>query len=410
MNQVDAGDLVVQNNRLNAVKIAASLPSIEGENPLRVNNQSNVNGSTNDSPASLLGGTGISNSTSGNHQSSVTVIPVDQQEDHFVVGWKNLTYTIGSVKSSNNRSSNPLPNPGKKKNKTIFNSLTGQFKSGEITALMGPSGSGKSTLLECIAGIRRKGRFGEVSFSGFNKVKMAFIPQSDHFIQSLTVRECLEFASQFMDAKHLSKKRGNLKHDRGRRRSLGVSNFRKSKVTSKEGNELGGKGEKGEVKTSDIVDQVIEQLNLESCENTYIRQCSGGQLKRLSVAQELIARPQILLLDEPTSGLDSLSCLQTIELLHHLATTSTPPLAILLTIHQPPARVFSLFHSVYALCSIGRCVYEGAPSDIIRYLSKFGLEVPPFSNVADYLVEASSGAEGLPVMKEMALEHERYLH
>ena len=130
-------------------------------------------------------------------------------------------------------------------------------------------------------------------------------------------------------------------------------------------------------------------------------------MKRLSVAQELIARPQILLLDEPTSGLDSLSCLQTVELLHHLTQVNYPPLAILLTIHQPPAKVFNLFHSVYALSSIGRCIYEGPPGGIIDHLKKFGLDIPPFSNVADYLVETSSGQEGIPIMKEMALEHER---
>ena len=398
MDEVNATDLVNQNNRLNAAK-TANLPSIE-----RKNGNNSMNNQTNGSPAAALGGSNIPNATSGNHHSSVTVIPVDQREDHFVVSWKNLTYTIGSVKGSKS-SSDLLPNPSKKKSKTIFNSLTGQFKSGEITALMGPSGSGKSTLLECIAGIRKKGRFGEVSFSGFTKVKMAYIPQSDHFIHSLTVRECLQFASQFMDAKHFSrirKKEGIVQQDRGRRRSLGVSNFKKSKVASRD-----DEPKESGVRTSDIVDQVIEQLNLETCEHTYISQCSGGQLKRLSVAQELIARPQILLLDEPTSGLDSLSCKQTVELLHHLATTSLSPLAILLTIHQPPAKVFNLFHSIYALSSIGRCVFEGSPDQIVDYVKQFGLEVPPFSNVADYLVEASSGEEGLPVMKEMALEHER---
>lgn len=58
-----------------------------------------------------------------------------------------------------------------------------------------------------------------------------------------------------------------------------------------------------EAKTAQV-ELVLQQLDLMDKRGSSVERLSGGQLKRASVALELIAAPEILLLDEPTSGLD----------------------------------------------------------------------------------------------------------
>jgi ABC-type multidrug transport system ATPase subunit len=71
----------------------------------------------------------------------------------------------------------------------------------------------------------------------------------------------------------------------------------------------------------ELVKKTIKMFNLGTCADTFVQRCSGGQRKRLSIALEMIARPNILILDEPTTGLDAPSCSQVIKLMIQMATT-----------------------------------------------------------------------------------------
>ena len=118
--------------------------------------------------------------------------------------------------------------------------------------------------------------------------------------------------------------------------------------------------------------------------------------KRISIALELISKPNILILDEPTSGLDSSACFQTVSVMQQLTQQdqSKHPIAVVATIHQPSARVFNLFHHVYVISYDGQCIYQGSPTDLIQHLANVGLNCPQFHNPADYVAEVASGEYG----------------
>ena len=66
------------------------------------------------------------------------------------------------------------------------------------------------------------------------------------------------------------------------------------------------------MKTEDkraVARSALQEMGLESCADTpvgnwHLRGISGGERRRLSIALELLLRPQLLFLDEPTTGLD----------------------------------------------------------------------------------------------------------
>ena len=72
------------------------------------------------------------------------------------------------------------------------------------------------------------------------------------------------------------------------------------------------------------VDEIIKDLRLNKCQDTYIggpliKGVSGGERKRTSIGVELITNPALVFLDEPTTGLDSYTATEVTRLLRNLA-------------------------------------------------------------------------------------------
>lgn len=279
----------------------------------------------------------------------------------FYVRWTDLSYTVRPKW---------YQTMSRVQERTILNKLNGYFLSGELIALMGPSGAGKTTLLECLCLKNKEGVSGDIRVVGKPKIRIAVVPQHDDFLPQFTVTETIFFASRYKN------------------RTYDISH-------------------------RNIVRRVIQQLGLEGCQSNGITRCSGGQRKRVAIAQELVKKPNVLILDEPTSGLDSSSCSQTIGVLRQIidVSSNSTPMSIVTTIHQPSARVMALFDRVYLLAHGGRLAFNGPPNEIVPLLKRIGAPCPPFSNPIDQLIEAVAEDFGRDKVERLIrLEVEKKIH
>ncbi|KAF3454200.1 hypothetical protein FNV43_RR04647 [Rhamnella rubrinervis] len=240
--------------------------------------------------------------------------------------------------------------------KTILNGITGMVYPGEILAMLGPSGSGKTTLLTALGG-RLNGKLsGKITyngqpFSGAIKRRTGFVAQDDILYPHLTVTETLVFTALLR---------------------LPNSLTREEKVQH--------------------VEHVISELGLTRCRTSMIggplfRGISGGEKKRVSIGQEMLINPSLLLLDEPTSGLDSTTAQRILTTLKRLASGGR---TVVTTIHQPSSRLYHMFDKV-VLLSDGCPIYNGPASTALEYFSSVGFSTSMTINPADLLLDLANG-------------------
>ncbi|KAL2902042.1 ABC transporter G family member 14 [Bienertia sinuspersici] len=243
------------------------------------------------------------------------------------------------------------------KEKIILNGVSGMVCPGEILAMLGPSGSGKTTLLSALGGrlggklLSGKITFNGQPFSGSIKRRTGFVAQDDILYPHLTVFETLLFTA-------LLRLPSTLAH---------------------------------EVKVGQV-ERVVAELGLGKVTNSIIggplvRGISGGEKKRVSIGQEMLINPSLMLLDEPTSGLDSTTALRIMTTLKGLAEGGR---TVITTIHQPSSRLYHMFHKVILL-SEGRPIYYGSGSTALEYFSSIGFSTSLTINPADLLLDLASG-------------------
>nr|XP_043623411.1 ABC transporter G family member 32 [Erigeron canadensis] len=205
--------------------------------------------------------------------------------------------------------------------------VTGAFRPGVLTALVGVSGAGKTTLMDVLAGRKTGGVIeGNIHISGYPKSQETFArisgycEQNDIHSPCLTVLESLIFSAWLRLPSDV------------------------------------------DLKTQKIfVDEVMELVELTPLKGALVGLpgvdgLSTEQRKRLTIAVELVANPSIVFMDEPTSGLDARSAAIVMRTVRNIVNTGR---TIVCTIHQPSIDIFEAFDELLFMKRGGQLIYAG---------------------------------------------------
>ena len=198
--------------------------------------------------------------------------------------------------------------------RVVLHEIDCQVPAGTVTGLLGPSGCGKTTLMRSIVGVQ-KVAVGSMRVLGLTvgdpelRRRVGYMTQAPSVYGDLTVRENLRYFARVVDR-------------------------------------------------LDRVAEVTRLVDLEEHAQSLVRNLSGGERSRASLAVALLGDPDLLVLDEPTVGLDPLLRRDLWATFHRLAEAGT---TLLVSTHvmDEAERCDRLL-----LMREGRVLAEGAPAEL----------------------------------------------
>ncbi|XP_058074633.1 pleiotropic drug resistance protein TUR2-like isoform X3 [Magnolia sinica] len=249
----------------------------------------------------------------------------------------------------------------------LLKGVSGAFRPGVLTALMGVSGAGKTTLMDVLAGRKTGGYIeGDIKISGYPKIQDTFArisgycEQNDIHSPHVTVYESLLYSAWL--------------------RLPGDVDLNARKM---------------------FIDEVMELVELTSLRGALVglpgvNGLSTEQRKRLTIAVELVANPSIIFMDEPTSGLDARAAAIVMRTVRNTVDTGR---TVVCTIHQPSIDIFEAFDELFLMKRGGEEIYVGPLGHQSCHLIKYFEGIDGVSkikegyNPATWMLEVSSIAQ-----------------
>jgi ABC-type multidrug transport system ATPase subunit len=233
-------------------------------------------------------------------------------------------------------------------NRMILEDISLSVQGSEFAALVGGSGAGKSTLMKAMNGFQpaNHGQMlidGEPLYPNLDTYRtlMGYVPQDDIIHKALPVRSALWYAAK-----------------------LRLPDATQEEIERR-------------------IDNVLEMVEMKAHEHKPVKVLSGGQRKRVSIAVELLAEPDLLFLDEPTSGLDPGLEKKMMYDLNRLADQGR---TIVLVTHAT-ANIEQCDHVAFLVR--GNLAYYGPPAEAISFF-----EAQDFADIYLKLSEEVNPAEG----------------
>jgi ATP-binding cassette subfamily G (WHITE) protein 2 (SNQ2) len=250
-----------------------------------------------------------------------------------------------------------------KQMRTLIHDFSGVVKDGEMMLVLGRPGSGCSTFLKAIANNRESYAAveGEVSYGGIpaDKQKKHFRgevnynPEDDSHMADLNVWQTLKFALT-------NKTKKNEKHEipiilEALLKVFGISHTKYTKV----GDE-------------------------------YVRGVSGGERKRVSIAETLATKSTVNCWDNSTRGLDASTALDYAKSLRIMTDMSNR--TTLVTLYQAGEGIYEVMDKVMVI-DAGRCIYQGPAKAAKQYFIDLGFKCPERQTTADFLTAVTDPTE-----------------
>ena len=225
------------------------------------------------------------------------------------------------------------------KKRYLLKDIALEIPNGSLVMLLGGSGSGKTTFVNAVIGYEKADA--EIVLNGtdvykdYDRVKhrIGFVPQQNLIRGSDTVKRTVHDAAELRMPADLS------------------SESRSAKIA-----------------------EVMDLLGIRAGSDGLVSKKSGGQLRRISIAMELVADPELFVLDEPDSGLDGVIAREIFTRLRAIADEGK----IVIAITHTPDRVVDLFDKVIVLARdsgrVGRLAFYGSPQEAREFFGRDTME------------------------------------